>query len=137
MKSFKFLFTVLVAFFLLSFANGQTITKDVVFANWNFTLKPDVRAERFESFMVDEYIPAFEKSFTGVEIILVKGDRGVKKGAYCVLLVFKSLAVRNEWWPADGIMSDKAKEASAKMKAQDDRLNTMIAWESFTDWLVL
>jgi hypothetical protein len=137
MKSLKLLLPVLLAFFIQSFASGQTITNDAVLANWNFTLKPGVLPERFEKFMVEEYTPAFEKNFTGVELIVVKGDRGVKKDGYCSLLIFKSIQERNLWWPQDGISSDKAKEAAAAMKALDDRLNLMISWESFTDWTVL
>ena len=137
MKSLKILFPVLLVCFMLSFANGQNITKDAVVANWNFTLKSEIKSDRFETFMVEDYIPAFEKQFTGVNVILLMGDRGVKKGEYCVLLHFESIESRNEWWPQDGISSEKTKAATAKIKAQDDRLNSMITWESFTDWIVL
>jgi hypothetical protein len=137
MKSLKILFPVFLAFMMLSFVNGQMITNAGILANWNFTLKPEVKTDRFEKFMVEEYIPAFEKNFTGVQMILAKGNRGVKKDSYCVLLLFKSIEERNQWWPSDGISSDKAKAAAAQMKVQDDRLNMMINWESFTDWIVL
>jgi hypothetical protein len=137
MKSLKIFFPVFLAFMILPFVNGQVITDESVFGNWNFTLKPEVKTDRFEKFMVEEYIPAFEKYFTGVQMILAKGDRGVEKDGYCVLLLFKSIEERNQWWPSDGISSDKAKAAAAQMKVQDDRLNMMITWESFTDWFVL
>ena len=137
MKTLKILIPILLGFALLSLANGQALPKGAVVANWNFTLKPEVQTERFEKFMKEDYIPAFEKNFEGVKITLLSGERGVEKGGYCILLHFKSLEVRNQWWPSDGIASDKTKEATAKMKAQDDRLNMMINWESFTDWVVL
>ena len=78
-----------------------------------------------------------QKHFQGVKITLLKGDRGVKKDGYCILLHFESVEVRNQWWPQDGISSDKAKAALSNLKTQDDRLNSMINWESFTDWIVL
>jgi hypothetical protein len=137
MKTLKMLIPVLLGFALLSLANGQPLPKGAVVANWNFTLKPEVQPERFEKFVKEEYIPAFEKNFEGVKITLLSGERGVKKGGYCILLHFKSKEVRNQWWPSDGIASDMTKEATSNMKAQDDRLNMMIDWESFTDWIVL
>ena len=137
MKYLKILFPVFVVFSMLSVATGQQITKDAVIANWNFTLKSEVITERFEKFMTDEYIPAFEEHFTGVRITLLKGERGVKKDGYCVLLHFKSIEERDEWWPSEGISSEKVKEAVAKLKVQEDRLNSMIDWDSFTDWIVL
>ena len=122
---------------MFSLATGQQITKNSVIANWNFTLTSEISTERFEKFMIEDYMPAFEKHFTDVRITLLKGERGVKKDGYCVLLHFKSIEVRNEWWPSEGISSEKVKAAVAKLKIQEDRLNSMIDWESFTDWIVL
>jgi hypothetical protein len=137
MKSPKILYPVFLFLFMLSFVNGQVLENDAVVANWTITLKSGVNAERFENYMAEEYIPAFEKNFTGVKMFLMKGERGVKKDAYLFLLLFKSIEERNSWWPQDGISSDKTKEAAAKMKLQDDRLNTMVTWDSFTDWIVM
>jgi hypothetical protein len=137
MKYCKILFPVFLAFFMLSFTSGQELVKGAVVANWNFTLKPGVAADRFEKFMIEQYIPAFEKSYEGVRMTLLKGERGVKKDGYCILLHFKSMSVRNEWWPQEGIASDKVKKALEEMKTVEDRMNTMIDWASFTDWIVL
>ena len=137
MKYLKTLFTVLLVFSMYSLAIGQQITKDAVIANWNFTLTSLVTPDRFEKFMVEEYMPAFEQHFTGVKITLLKGERGVKKDGYCILLHFKSIEARNEWWPSEGISSEKVKEAVANNKRLEDRFNSMIDWESFTDWIVL
>jgi len=137
MKTCKFLLLIVLCFFVLSIANGQTLKQDAVVANWTITLKSGVNADRFENFMAEDYIPAFEKHFTGVKMFLLKGERGVKKDGYLFLLLFTSLEERNSWWPQDGISSDKTKEAAEKLKTQDDRLNTMVTWDAFTDWIVM
>lgn len=137
MKQLRLLLPVLVIFIALPAVSGQKLAKDAMVANWNFSLKAETDIEEFEKFLVQEYIPALEKSYTGVKFLPLKNDRGSSEGGYSVLLIFKSIEARNEFWPEEGKSTDKAKEAAEKMKKQAEKFQSMINIDSWNDWLVL
>lgn len=114
----------------------QLVPKGMVCC-WNYTLNSDVQTEEFERFVLDEYIPAFEKHFAGIEMILVKGERGENINRYRIMLIMDSVDERNDWWPAEGETSEKNAAASEKMKDLSDRMRTMVASGTFTDWVIL
>lgn len=137
MKFMKFLLPAILVLFALSFANGQKLTKDAVVACWNFSPKEQVNTEDLEDFLLREYIPEFERSFTGTKLFLLRNDRGNDEGGYSILAIFESLEVRDRWWPQSGEPSDEAKKATEKMKEPGDRMMEMIEMKSWNDWLVL
>lgn len=102
------------------------------------TFKGDVTPQEFEKFYLEEYTPAFEKSFPGTQLYLLKGERGVNKEKYGEFIYFKSLDERNYWIPEPGTFSEKGQEAWSEFQPTQDKINEMIEWKSvYTDWLVL
>ncbi len=102
------------------------------------TLKDNVTPAEFEEFYLKEYAPAFEKSFPGTRLYLLKGDRGEYQGDYGEFIYFKSLDERNYWIPEPGTMSEKGEEAWSKFQPAQDKMNGMLEAKSkYTDWLVL
>jgi hypothetical protein len=124
-------------FVVLSMAYGQKVEKGAMVATWIYSPKAEVNIEKFEGFLENEYIPALKKSFEGVNFFLLKSDRGSKDGVYGVLVVFKSVEARNEWWPEKGQSSEKAKKAMEKMGDISDKFTEMTTMESWNDWVVL
>ena len=75
MKRMRILFPVLFIFLMLPFLSGQNLAKDAMVAYWNFSPKAEVKAEKIESFILKDYIPALEKNYTGVNFHLLKNDK--------------------------------------------------------------
>jgi len=61
--------------------SAQTLHQGAVLAIKNFTLilQPDVTMNQFLGFYRNKQVPQFEKSFPGVKLSVLKGDRGEKK----------------------------------------------------------
>lgn len=116
---------------------NDIVKNNSMVANWNVSLNPDVSKEEFEDFLLEEFIPAYEKHYAGIGLLLLKSDRGTDEGNYSILLHFDSIEERNEWWPAEGESSDKSREASNKMKDLNEKLQSMVTMSSWNDWLVL
>jgi hypothetical protein len=62
-------------------------------------LKEGVTEEELEKFVADELTPTFEQYVPGVQAIVMKGERGEKKGVYVLLLVFDSVKTRDFYFP--------------------------------------
>lgn len=137
MKQLRLLFPVLFIFFMLPLVSGQNLAKDAMVAYWNFSPKAEVKAEKIENFLLNDYVPAMEKNYPGVNFFLLKNDRGNNEGGYSLLAIFKSMEARNEWWPEQGKSSEKAEAAAEKMKELIDIFNSMLKMDSWNDWLVL
>jgi len=90
-----------------------------------------------EKFIEDEYIPALEKNFPGVKMLMMKGERGARTEKYSYLMVFKSIDKRNRWFPESGKMSEETKQALKNMQDLENKCNSMIKSISWTDFLIL
>lgn len=64
-------------------------------------LKEGVKVEEFEKFVTGELTPTFEQNVPGVRAIVMKGERGEKKGVYVLLLIFDSVNTRNFYFPTE------------------------------------
>ncbi len=137
MKSLKNLFTVFVVFFMFPLVNGQNIAKDAMVANWYISPLEDVSIEKFQNYILEDYIPELKKIFPGVNFYLLKNDRGRDEGLYSIMVIFKSIEQRNEWWPEKGVSSDKAKAAMEKMGKLGEKFDALAEMPSWNDWLVL
>jgi len=137
MKDLKNLFAILVLISVFPLVNGQKIAKDAMVANWYISPLEDVSIEKLENFILQEYIPELKKIFAGVNFYFLKNDRGRDEGSYSILVVFKSIEERNEWWPEKGVSSDKAKAAMEKMGKLGEKLDVLAKMSSWNDWLVL
>ena len=140
MKNLKRLFATTLVVLTAVTINGQAFKSGNVVGihEWKITLSENVTADQFEKFMLVEYIPAFEKYLPGVKLFLAKGERGKNKDNYGLIVYFKSIKARNEWFPEPGTQSEKSKVNYDQFKPYFDKLNEMVKYQSiYTDWIVL
>ncbi len=140
MKKLKTLFIIIAVIFLTAAVHGQSLKRGNIIGihEWKITLNGNVTRDQFEKFMLEEYIPALEKKCPGLNVILMKGERGNIRCDYGIIFHFKTLESRNEWFPNQGIRSEKGKIAMEKVKPFSDKLHEMVQIEStYTDWIIL
>ena len=65
-------------------------------------LKPGVDASQFEQFSTRTYNPAWEGAVPGLKAYIAKGDRGVRKDSYALILIFDTEKTRNAIFPKAG-----------------------------------
>ena len=140
MKTLRIITIATLFTFSLASINAQSLTKGnlVCIHNMSVVLKKDVTATQFENFMLNNYIPAFEKNVKGVKVYLVKGERGEYTGEYAVFMQFKNEKAWKEFSPQEGELSEMAKACLKKMMPLESELYK-IAQTDFTttQWLVL
>jgi hypothetical protein len=127
------------AFLILGIAaNGQKVKPRSLMCihEIEITLEDNMTFEQFEKLYQEEYIPAIEKNFQGVEVRLMKGERGQRTGKYIEVAFFDSLEHRNKWFPEGGKSTDEAKKAFDNMQEIQDRMMKMIN-STYTDYVVL
>ena len=72
-----------------------------VYAIHELELKADVDAKEFESFVIKELAPIYNKMI-GQNFFLVKGDRGIRTDKYAIVLTFESITDRDRIYPPSG-----------------------------------
>ena len=114
-------------------------------------LRPGVSAEEFERFVRDEWRPA---RLPGIEVSILKGDRGQEAGAYLMVFAFEDAAIRDRYWPpSEGgrpsaewrAVQDAAfgtpeqRRIAARLEALTAGLDELdgIPRGGYTDWLVI
>jgi hypothetical protein len=122
---------------IITLTDDPQLRKNGMVCCWNFILKTETQPAEFERFVLDEYIPAFEKNMPGVEMILTRGERGDMKDQYRIMLIMDSIEERNDWWPEEGESSEKRIEAAEKMMEISEKFQAMSVSANFTDWLIL
>ena len=65
-------------------------------------LKPGIDAGQFEQFVTRTYNRAWEGAVPGLKAYIAKGDRGVRKDSYALLLIFDTEKTRNAIFPKAG-----------------------------------
>lgn len=101
------------------------------------TLKEDVTFSDFEKFYKETYIPSFERSFPGIQLYLLKVDRGESTGKYGELYFARSLEERDYFEPGPGNLSDKGMEGFELLKPIQEKLNDMVEFKRvYSDWVV-
>ena len=53
----------------------------------------------YEEFCQNTIVPTWQKQLPGMEIYILKGDRGLRKGKYAQLMSFESVAKRDYYFP--------------------------------------
>ncbi len=102
------------------------------------TLKPAIDVKAFEACIAKQNA-AFKDVLPGLQLYIMKGDRGEQAGQYIVVYELDSTARRAEYWPAvGGGPSPKAQEALSKvpdMKCGDYMDGN--APDRYTDFVVI
>jgi hypothetical protein len=106
-----------------------------VFAIREVTLKAGVTAQEFERYFANEYARPRESAAPGLQMYLLKGDRGQARGQYLMVWEFESLTRRNEYFPSeDGAVSERLQELLRPVAPH--RLGDYIDIRSYTDYVV-
>jgi len=96
-----------------------------VFGMHMIALRPGVKAEDFEKFVIEEAYPLPWPS----EVYLLKGDRGDREGKYLVMWEFESVEARDRYYPAPGQPSEEYQQF---MESHAAELQTVFEkWETF------
>ena len=93
-------------------------------------LRPGVKAEEFEKFVIEEVYPL--PTIDGMKAYLLKGDRGEGEGKYFWVWEFESVEFRDRYAPTpEGDFSEEFDEVSAPHAAVYQKVN-----EKFETFLV-
>ena len=65
-------------------------------------LKPGADINEFEQFVTRTYNPAWAAAVPGMRGYIAKGDRGVRKDGYALILIFDTETTRNSIFPKAG-----------------------------------
>ncbi|MFC2128643.1 hypothetical protein ACFLRR_02085 [Bacteroidota bacterium] len=100
-------------------------------------LEENMTPKQFEKFLVDEYLPAWEKNFSDLGLTIMKGERGERVDKYTIFIVFKSLEKRNEFWAEDKYPNEERKKAFNNMGETQGMLTKMTSHGPVTVYEVL
>ena len=129
--------TALVLFAGIAF--GQTLDKGKVigFAHISVELNEGITMDQFMDFIKKEYMPEYEKNYKGVQVVIMKADRGEHVNQLGWMSVFESLEARNNFWPEEGEPSEAGKAAGEKMQPMNDKMQSFgTVTPGFSDWII-
>ena len=133
---------VLTALILLSgLTFGQTFQKGnlVGFHVGTVNLDPDVTFNQWKEFVLETYLPAFNKEFEGeIQVFIAKGDRGDEINCISQIIIIKSVEIRDKYFTESGGTSELYKEKWAKLKSINDEFQKLgiFSREHYTDWVI-
>jgi len=94
-----------------------------VFGMHMIALRPGVKAEDFEKFVMEEVYPT--STIEGWKNYLLKGDRGDREGKYLWMSEFESVEQRDRLFPSPGEMSEEAQQFLAAQAAVYEKWATL------------
>jgi len=68
-----------------------------VFGVFHIELRPGVKGEDLEKLYTEEIYPLAD-AYEGMEILLLKGDKGARAGKYVQIITMESVEERNRLW---------------------------------------
>ena len=137
----KTLLTITLAFiFGIVLTNAQNIKKGSIIGAHNITIKldPDVTMNQFIDKFNNDYIPAVEKHFPGMNIRLAAGLRGENQDEMGVFYFFESEDARAKYFNDDGSWTTLGAKALALDEPYWNALTKLGTYKwTYTDWLIL
>jgi hypothetical protein len=108
-----------------------------VFGIHTIALKPGVKAEDFERFVIEEVYPVAE--LEGVEMYILKGDRGDREGKYLWVMEIESVEARDRLFPSPGESSEEARQFFESYAAVLEKWDTLATPVDviYTDYVVV
>lgn len=132
----------LIDFFLSTHLNtNPTIEKGNLLGLHIFNtieLKPGVTQAQAEEFILNKYIPAFNELTDEIKAVPIRGLRGQNKGVLGIIFYFKSDEIRNQYWSAEGVYTDKGLQVFQQLQdlqVEGEKLYTLQG-DVYTDWQV-
>lgn len=122
-----------------AFAGGHNLQPGHILGihTLEITLKEDVTFSDFENFYKGTYIPAFERSFPGIQLYFLEGERGLSTGKYGELYFARSKAERDYFEPGPGVLSEEGIESFERLRPIQEKLDDMVEFKRvYADWIV-
>jgi hypothetical protein len=120
-------------------AYGQTLQKGSLLGlhHATITLNEGVTMKDYVDFSINKMIPAVEKSFKGVKMFLVKGDRGEKANEIGFLWYFDSMKDRDVYFTPEGQLTEKGLTAQEKLQPLMEEGAKLGSYTTtHTDWVI-
>ena len=120
-------------------AFSQTLQKGSLIGIHDFTvtLDPDVTMNQYMDFLINTYIPEYEKSFQGAKLFVLKGIRGEHENGYALIFYFESVKDRDRYFKDEGGLNEVGQSAMEKCRPTLDELKKLGAYSTvYTDWLI-
>jgi hypothetical protein len=135
----KKLLVVTAIFLFAGTAFGQTLQKGSVLGvhHATITLNEGVTMKDFIDFSINKMFPAVEKSFEGVKMLLLKGDRGENANEIGFLWYFDSLKDRDVYFTPEGQLTEKGLAAQEKLQPLMEEGAKLGSYTTtHTDWII-
>ena len=120
-------------------AFSQTLQKGSLIGIHDFTvtLDPDVTMNQYMDFLINTYVPEYEKSFQGVKLFVLKGIRGDHENGYALIFYFESVKDRDRYFKDEGGLNEVGQSAMNKLRPLLNELNKLGAFSTvYTDWVI-
>ena len=108
----------------------------------HISLKEDVDAESFETFIRDEFEPVIKDMFPGIELLVMKGERNAEPGEYLLVYDIQSLWIRDYYFPSTSENSDATTAVVAQCGVKCsliwdrfDELTERVGWADYVELL--
>jgi hypothetical protein len=98
-------------------------------------LRPGAQAADLERFITEEFIPASQR-VPGMQVSLLKADRGERVGKYVMLMEIESVETRDRYFPSSGEPSEAFQRAMPTAGALMEKLGALGS-STFTDYVVV
>lgn len=72
-----------------------------VYGVHDIELGDGVDSKEFESYVIEKFVPAWQESKNGLRMLVLKGDRGERKGKYQLVYAFDSVDTRDKFFPPE------------------------------------
>ena len=120
---------------------GQTFQKGnlVGFHVGTIILDPDVTFNQYKDFLHNKYIPEYDKQFQEeIKMYAAEGDRGDDENCGSLILVFKSVEVRDKYFTQEGSPTELYNSKFEKIQPIWEELNKLgtFSQKHFTDWVI-
>ena len=120
-------------YFVLGYDQLENPTLGGLIAIRELDVKSGMEAE-YEEFCQNTIVPTWQKQLPGMEIYILKADRGVRKGHYAEILSFESVAMRDYFFPSPDSTNAEIVDELNKVMQKTDASSYLDKWPSYTDY---
>ena len=120
-------------YFVLGYDQLENPTLGGLIAIRDVDVKSGMEAE-YEEFCQNTIVPTWQKQLPGMEIYILKADRGVRKVHYAEILSFESVAMRDYFFPSPDSTNAEIVDELNKVMQKTDASSYLDKWPSYTDY---
>ena len=96
------------------------------------------KSDELEKFVIKKFNSVMQNNIPGLDLYVMKGDRGDMQGQYILVFVFDTVERRNEYIPQGGVPSEEFKSAFQVVSDVYEKFFSFLNSElSYTDYIVV